>query len=387
MSTDPYEVRRYIADAREALRRGDKVYARQLAKKAALIAPQMEDAWLILTASAPDPQAGLAYAQRALKINPNSERARRALTWAQARLNQSREGNTSTPVHPETDSTRGKKIESTLDKHSFPKTDPVSAYKSRLRRRLFLALVSVMGCLLLGMASFFIWTHPAFAAIRTGIYPSVVRQENLGAPAEIAKPTVTPLTVTIFASEGDGTRSEAMATKEVTPTKVPTSAPTLLPSATPEASPTPGTIVMEIVDEASTVKFDPVDEVQVEYPAQGNGARWIDVNLSEQRVYAYEGDVVVNSFLVSTGLPETPTVTGEYKIWVKVRIQDMSGPGYYLKDVPFVMYFYEDYGFHGTYWHNNFGTPMSRGCVNLRIADAEWLYNWASVGTEVNIHY
>ena len=125
----------------------------------------------------------------------------------------------------------------------------------------------------------------------------------------------------------------------------------------------------------------------MQYPAEGNGERWIDVNLSEQRVSTYEGDTLVNSFLVSTGVAQTPTVTGEYKIYVKVRAQDMSGPGYYLRDVPYVMFFYEDYGLHGTYWHNNFGTPMSRGCVNLTVDDAAWLFNWASVGTVVNVYY
>jgi lipoprotein-anchoring transpeptidase ErfK/SrfK len=60
---------------------------------------------------------------------------------------------------------------------------------------------------------------------------------------------------------------------------------------------------------------------------------------------------------------------------------------YYLPNVPHVMYFYGGYGLHGTYWHNNFGTPMSHGCVNLSQTDAEWLYNWASVGTKVVTHY
>ena len=65
----------------------------------------------------------------------------------------------------------------------------------------------------------------------------------------------------------------------------------------------------------------------------------------------------------------------------------MAGPGYYLPNVPYTMYFYQGYGLHGTYWHHNFGTPMSHGCVNLATPDAEWLYNWASVGTLVNVHY
>jgi lipoprotein-anchoring transpeptidase ErfK/SrfK len=64
----------------------------------------------------------------------------------------------------------------------------------------------------------------------------------------------------------------------------------------------------------------------------------------------------------------------------------MNGPGYSLEDVPFTMYFYQGYGLHGTYWHDNFGTPMSHGCVNLRTADASWLFDFVSEGTLVNIH-
>ncbi|MCK7483268.1 MAG: L,D-transpeptidase [Candidatus Moduliflexus flocculans] len=59
----------------------------------------------------------------------------------------------------------------------------------------------------------------------------------------------------------------------------------------------------------------------------GNGVRWIDVDLTRQMVYAYEGDVVVNSFVVSTGTWATPTVTGQYKVYVKYRSAKMSGPG------------------------------------------------------------
>jgi lipoprotein-anchoring transpeptidase ErfK/SrfK len=121
--------------------------------------------------------------------------------------------------------------------------------------------------------------------------------------------------------------------------------------------------------------------------AASTGSRWIDVDLTNQRVYAYEGDTVVNSFIVSTGTWLHPTVTGQYNIYVKYRSAPMSGPGYYLPNVPYIMYFYKGYGLHGTYWHSNFGTPMSHGCVNLRTDEAAWLYNWASVGTLVNVHY
>jgi hypothetical protein len=117
------------------------------------------------------------------------------------------------------------------------------------------------------------------------------------------------------------------------------------------------------------------------------GERWIDVDLTNQRTYAYEGSTLISTFIVSTGTQYHPTITGQYHIYVKYRYSDMAGPGYYLPDVPFTMYFYQGYSFHGTYWHDNFGVPMSHGCINMRTADAEWLFYWASIGTLVNIHY
>ncbi|HXQ39077.1 MAG TPA: L,D-transpeptidase, partial [Anaerolineales bacterium] len=153
------------------------------------------------------------------------------------------------------------------------------------------------------------------------------------------------------------------------------------------ATETPGTMAMEIVADTPTSEYNSPSVAGGPYPEKGNGKRWIDVNLSEQRVYAYEGDIIVNSFIVSTGTARTPTVTGKYKIWIKLKSTTMSGPGYYLTNVPYTMYFYKGYGLHGTYWHNNFGIPMSHGCVNLTIPDAQWLYNWAFEGTEVIVHY
>jgi lipoprotein-anchoring transpeptidase ErfK/SrfK len=121
-------------------------------------------------------------------------------------------------------------------------------------------------------------------------------------------------------------------------------------------------------------------------PPGVSGTRWIDVDLTRQVLTAYEGENPVRSTLISTGLPRTPTPTGQFRIYVKLRTDNMSGPGYFLRDVPFTMYFYRGYGIHGTYWHSNFGQPMSHGCVNLPTTEAEWVFNWAEVGTLVNIH-
>ena len=96
---------------------------------------------------------------------------------------------------------------------------------------------------------------------------------------------------------------------------------------------------------------------------------------------------LLRSTLSSTGLPGTPTVTGDFNIYVKHVSAPMSGPGYYLPGVPYIMYFYKGYGLHGTYWHSNFGQPMSRGCVNLPTPEAEWYFNWAEVGTPVHVQW
>jgi len=120
-------------------------------------------------------------------------------------------------------------------------------------------------------------------------------------------------------------------------------------------------------------------------PTAFGEAREIVVDLSEQRVYLYESGSLVRTMIASTGVAATPTVQGTFRIYLRYPSQTMYGPGYYLPDVPHVQYFYQGYGFHGTYWHNNFGKPMSRGCVNLTIADAEWLYGWASIGTLVRV--
>ncbi len=116
--------------------------------------------------------------------------------------------------------------------------------------------------------------------------------------------------------------------------------------------------------------------------------KWIDINLSTQKLVAYEGNKAVFSSLVSTGVAAHPTVVGTFNIYVKYQAQAMTDNStYYLPNVPYVMYFYSAYAIHGTYWHNNFGHPMSHGCVNLPTPAAQFMYQWASVGTPVTIHF
>jgi LysM repeat protein len=126
-------------------------------------------------------------------------------------------------------------------------------------------------------------------------------------------------------------------------------------------------------------------------PAVSYGNRWIDVNLTNQSLTAYENNTAVYHATISSGRYPYLTVTGQFQIYLRYQAQDMNGYrlgyDYYLPNVPYVQYFYRDFALHGTYWHNNFGTPMSHGCVNLTTADAQWIFNWSAYGTVVNVHY
>ena len=118
----------------------------------------------------------------------------------------------------------------------------------------------------------------------------------------------------------------------------------------------------------------------------GRSGKWIEVNLAQQRLYAWQNGRVVMSSAVSSGVAAYPTRRGTFKIYVKYRSTRMRGPGYNLPGVPYTMYYSGSYGIHGAYWHNNFGHPMSHGCINLPVGFAGRLYAWASVGTTVVIH-
>jgi LysM repeat protein len=146
------------------------------------------------------------------------------------------------------------------------------------------------------------------------------------------------------------------------------------------------TIVASSASTSSNDNLGIVNTADSITPRWGVG-REILVDLSTQMVYAFEDGVLQHSALSSTGLPATPTVQGDFNIWHKTPAQTMSGPGYYLPNVEWVMYFYQGYGLHGTYWHTNFGQPMSHGCVNLTNADAQWFYNFASLGTPVHVRW
>lgn len=336
-----------IQEAYKALRSGDRRKARRLAEQAAALSPGREEPWLLLAAVA-TPEASLEYLNTALKINPDSQRAREGMHWAIQRLR----------ANPRPQPKR----------HKITIQQPSAKALTRTRPLFPGTLIPVVIILFAILAALFAWYGT----------PTISRAFSSGDPiplsqVEVVKITRTPTSTPTYTPTATFTPTP---TPTETPTPTQTSTPTETPTATatqiPTAPPPPAPVVPAFPGLPTGVD---------------QGERWIEINLTNQTAYAYEGKNLLRTFVVSTGTWIHPTVTGTYRIYVKYRYADMAGPGYYLPDVPYVMYFYKDYGLHGTYWHNNFGTPMSHGCINFTIPDSGWVFDFASVGTVVHIHY
>lgn len=125
----------------------------------------------------------------------------------------------------------------------------------------------------------------------------------------------------------------------------------------------------------------------------GENQKWIDVNLTEQTLVAYEGDVPIFSTLISSGRKDDdfPSPTGIFKIESKHVTVTMDDPqaateAYSIEDVPWTMYFHHSFALHGAFWHNRFGNQRSHGCINLSPQDARWLFFWADPGLPSGWH-
>ena len=390
MNTDSESAQQAILNARQAVQQGERKDARRWAERAVALCPGMEEAWLILAAVA-SPRASVVHLERALQINPDSVRARKGMHWAVERLRKEAGRNKGARILFEKRGQFGVSgTGSSLElaprpqfEQRLPTTVAQSAsspsfqlFKSLAKYRWsFLTLLVMAVCV---TAALLFWpgnASPVLAflqvpRISSGSWTGQSMTADFAAPVEVEKPTYTPTFTSTF-----------------TPTNTFTPTPTFTFTPTPTATFTPTETFTPTLTPLPTHTAQPwPTETPYIYPDYG-GAHWIDVNLSQQMVYAYEGDTIVASFLVSTGVSAFPTVTGQYHIYMKLVSTLMAGQGYYLPNVPYTMYFYKGYGLHGTYWHSNFGHPMSHGCVNMYTPDAEWLYYWASVGTLVSIHY
>lgn len=347
-SLAPYQ--ESLQKARQAFRQGDHVSTRYWAQRAAHLAPDQEEPWLWLAYVAA-PRASINYIQRAMGINPDSQRARQAMHWAIKRL---RTSQVITSIHQ----APPQSVQSSVFISTTP-TKPVPRGKPAAHKSLPWLSAAVITLTVIAIWLGYPWLVSMSAWAFASPVPLIIAG-GIDKATYTPSPTYTP-------------------TATFTPTPTPTSTPTPTPTDTPTPTPTDPPEPTDTPEPTEPPSYD-------ELPPVNGDERWIDVDLSDQRTYAYEGDVLINSFIVSTGTYWYPTVTGQYYIYVKYVSAPMAGPGYYLPDVPYTMYFYQGYALHGTYWHDNFGVPMSHGCVNLRTPDAEWLFYWADIGTLVNIH-
>ncbi len=120
----------------------------------------------------------------------------------------------------------------------------------------------------------------------------------------------------------------------------------------------------------------------------------IDVNLTTQHLSAYENGKIVFQTSISSGIPygKTATSVGKFNIDPKTPTKHMGNGNLFagadddeLPGVPWTSFFTEDgQAFHGTYWHDNFGSPMSHGCINMRTSEAKWIFRWSSPTYFVN---
>jgi lipoprotein-anchoring transpeptidase ErfK/SrfK len=372
----------------ELVRTGRKDQARFLLLRTVGKNPNDFKAWLWLAGLADSTEERMQYIARAESLHPNDPILIKARIWAQ----------------------KSESVASIPDAHSLdlipvdraktsPRTPSQNRYATREKRgkrwRLLKFGVFVAGCslilLMLLIGSALVWNSwqsrrlPANGGIAVAANPSNQEIPIIDQPSIATKEGQSGQVITniVFPDPLPAATMGPLQPKNIINSSANVRATwtaTPLPTNTPIPSPTPvPTFISEL---NSTTLLKPLGLAPNE--------KWIDVNLTDQHLVAYEGDLPVFDSAVSSGTWSHPTVMGQFRIWLRFPSQTMNGYrlgyDYYLEGVPYVQYFYQDYALHGTYWHNNFGTPMSHGCVNLPTSAAEWLFNFADYGTLVNIH-
>ncbi len=272
-------------------------------------------------------------------------------------------------------------------------TEAVSSGRegSRLRYWSSIAISGILlGCLAIFLINLFAPSFNGQNNASAENEPAAIDTSMVAAVFETATPTEVPLEE-VANDEADAesqveellpTNTPAAIAKVIGENGEPRDAWTPTPTPTNTPSPTPTIEPTRLVDNGNT---------SFPLPAIASGERWVDVNLTLQTLTAYEGNSPVFQTIISSGRPPYYTVTGQFRVYYRLEEQTMDGRrlgfNYVTPGVPHVQYFYGDFAIHGAYWHNDFGTPVSHGCVNVTPADAEWLYNWMSYGTLVNVHY
>jgi len=122
--------------------------------------------------------------------------------------------------------------------------------------------------------------------------------------------------------------------------------------------------------------------------------QYVSVDVSEQRLRAFEFGRQVETFLVSTGRVQFPTPVGEFSALAKPFYVHYSwtysrdNPNNYdLGVIPYNIRVMPHIYIHYAPWHNNFGQRMSHGCINASLQTAKWIYEWINVGTPITVQW
>ncbi len=149
-------------------------------------------------------------------------------------------------------------------------------------------------------------------------------------------------------------------------------------------------VMTSLVDKKGLSRELDVTEAPFKTVTMSGYSKWIEIDISRQTLTLYLGNDVVASYLISSGRAATPTQIGEGRIYAKYPMQTMTGTingeYYYVPNIKWVSYFNGGEAIHGTYWHSNFGHPMSHGCINMTEDAAKVVYDFAPIGTKVIVH-
>jgi lipoprotein-anchoring transpeptidase ErfK/SrfK len=127
-----------------------------------------------------------------------------------------------------------------------------------------------------------------------------------------------------------------------------------------------------------------------------SGEKKIEVSLKQQKMWLKIGDITISSFVVSTGAYKTPTPKGTTKIILKQNVRVAGSRPHYIMPL-FMMFRSGGFGFHalpslandkGVFWRealDHIGTPRSHGCIRLLPEDAKVVFNFADIGTKVEV--
>jgi lipoprotein-anchoring transpeptidase ErfK/SrfK len=405
MSSSNINAFQAVQNAQNALQRGDKLSARRWAELATSLAPEREEPWLLLAAVA-SPQASVGYLKQALRINPASQRAKAGLGWAVKRIETA--GSTTAKVRvskavevpvqatPRMDSTQQVRVvpqaaevaqvrlAETVVSAPKPASLPGNAKKYS-----GLVLAILLPLMLIGVLVFSIWNaYPVLAVFSSQGSTADSGHAPAWAQVKIAKPMLTPPpTATLMPTSASVEVLPTAGNETAEPTQTPEPEQTQSVSSEVEASPTPLP--------TDTGGPNTGQQSGSQPPVTYTGGKSILVDISEQHMYAYQGDTLVYSFVASTGM-HNATRVGTFQILDKIPSAYGSTWDIWMPSWMGIYYAGStENGIHAlpilpngaTLWAGYLGTPISYGCVVLGSYEAQLLYDWADIGTPVIIQW